>query len=172
MNPGPAPAPDSRRKGGPPRSWRRWAWAPLAAAVLLADQGSKSLALALLKPGEPVPLVGRLFRANLVFNPGAAFGLRLGGNWHLVIFALLLSAFLVWSVRGFAPGALGLLLGGAAGNLVDRVRFGQVVDFLDLRVWPVFNVADVAITLGAVWLALNLWSPPRHRPAGEAARGG
>ncbi len=57
----------------------------------------------------------------------------------------------------WVPVCLGLILGGAAGNLVDRVRFGGVVDFLDFRVWPVFNVADSCITIGAVLLAISFW---------------
>ena len=158
----PSRRPARRPARGP---WRRWAWAPLAAAVLLADQGTKSLALALLRPGEPAPLLGSFLRANLIFNPGAAFGLRLGAGWHLALFSFLLGAFLLWSLRPSAPGSLGLLLGGAAGNLLDRLRFGHVVDFMDLRVWPVFNLADVAITLGAVSLALRLWrAGPRPSP--------
>jgi signal peptidase II len=135
---------------------RRWSWALTAIAVLLLDQGTKSLARRLLAPEEPVPLLGKLLHANLVFNPGAAFGLRLAPALHLVIFCLLLAGLLAWSLRPSAPASLGLLLGGAAGNLLDRIRFGRVVDFLDFRVWPVFNLADVAITLGAIWLALDL----------------
>ena len=136
----------------------------LAVLVLAIDQSSKSLALRALRPGEAVPVLGGFLRLSLVFNQGAAFGLRLGPSWHFAIFALLLGGLLLWLLRFSASGPLGLVLGGAAGNLLDRLRFGHVVDFIDFRVWPVFNLADIAITLGALWLAFALWRGGVSKP--------
>ncbi len=143
--------------------------APLlvGAVVLALDQFSKWLALARLVPGEPVDVVPGVLRLTLTRNPGAAFGLFADRTTLLVaVAAALLAAilYLLWRERRpSAPVAagLGLALGGAAGNLVDRLRWGAVVDFLDLRVWPVFNLADVALVLGGALLA---WEALRHQP--------
>lgn len=81
----------------------------------------------------------------------------------LAVSAVILAGFLwmAFRLRGVCPlhvkAALGLVLGGAAGNLLDRLRFGGVIDFLDFRVWPVFNLADSCITVGAVLMAWDLW---------------
>jgi len=74
-----------------------------------------------------------------------------------VILALLFRATLRLAPGKWVPVCLGLILGGAVGNLIDRLRFGGVVDFLDFRVWPVFNLADSCITVGAALLAVSLW---------------
>ncbi len=97
-----------------------------------------------------------------MINSGVAFGFFQGhGLWitlgTLAILALLFKTTLRPERGRWAPVCLGLILGGAAGNLVDRLRFGGVVDFLDFRVWPVFNIADSCITVGAVLLAVSFW---------------
>ena len=145
--------------------------AALATLIFVADQITKFFALRDLRPGVPVPVVEGFFSLTLVMNPGLAFGM-LGGipeslRWMvglLSLGALLLLAMLAVRVlpRGgpWARVSLGLLFGGAAGNLVDRVRFGAVVDFLDYYWrdyhWPAFNVADSAITVGVTLLALRM----------------
>src|SRR5581483_1074251 len=119
----------------------------------------------------PLDVVEGFFSLTLVMNPGLAFGL-LGGlpaAWRWVVALLSMAALLVLArvaVRVLADGgamsrlAIGLIFGGALGNLVDRARFGAVVDFLDFYVgtwhWPAFNVADFAITVGVALLALRL----------------
>lgn len=145
--------------------------AALAALVFVADQITKLLVLHRLQPGVPVPVVDGLFSLTLVMNPGLAFGM-LGGipeslRWMvglLSLGALILLALLAMRVLPnggpWARLALGLIFGGAAGNLVDRVRFGAVVDFLDVYWrayhWPAFNVADSAISVGVTLLALRM----------------
>ena len=143
------------------------AWFSVAAAIVLADQLSKWLVLARFAPGERVELAG-FFNLVLVFNKGAAFSfLADAPGWQtplLVAFAaaaaLIVSVLLLRSPerRVFCAG-LALILGGAIGNVIDRLRFGYVVDFLDLHAagwhWPAFNVADSAITLGAALLILD-----------------
>jgi signal peptidase II len=144
-----------------------WRWFALAALIVLADQATKALVLARFAPGERVELAP-FFNLVFVFNPGAAFSLlSQAGGWQkplLVAFALGAAA-LVSVMIARRPGerllctGLALILGGALGNVVDRLRFGQVVDFLDFHAagwhWPAFNVADSAITVGAVLLILE-----------------
>jgi signal peptidase II len=145
--------------------------AALAALIFVADQVTKLLVLHRLQPGVPVPVVDGLFALTLVMNPGLAFGM-LGGipeslRWMVGLLSLgalvllaLLAARVLPNGGPWARLALGLIFGGAAGNLVDRVRFGAVVDFLDVYWrayhWPAFNVADSAISVGVTLLALRM----------------
>ncbi len=146
----------------------------LALALVTADQASKALVTSLVAPGASLPLVpGLPYPAvTRVVNTGAAFGLLAGAGGILVPLtaALLAGLALLLAGRGRQPllgragwtGA-GLLLGGAAGNLVDRVRLGGVVDFVDVGFWPVFNLADVGVVAGALLLAWD-WAGRRDAP--------
>jgi signal peptidase II len=133
----------------------------VAAAVLAADQVVKALVTSWLGVGGPVELVGGLVRLDYTRNSGAAFGLYQGGGVLLAAIAIGVSVVIILSYRRLARSprivraALGLILGGAIGNLVDRVRLGYVVDFIDLRWWPVFNLADSAIVIGITLLILH-----------------
>jgi signal peptidase II len=143
----------------------------LAGAIVVLDQVTKALVLGRLALGVPVPIIDGLVSLTLVLNPGLAFGL-LGGvpsAWRWVVAALSLIALAVLArvaLRVLPAGgrvgrlAIGLIFGGAVGNLVDRARFGAVVDFIDVYWrgwhWPAFNVADSAITVGVALLALRL----------------
>src|SRR5207302_9836252 len=108
-----------------------------------------------------VDLFGGLVRLDYTRNTGAAFSIFPTGSWAFAAIALVVSAGIVVYYRRVAGGpvvlrlALGLVLGGALGNLIDRVRLGYVIDFIDLRWWPVFNLADSAIVVGVVLLALQ-----------------
>jgi signal peptidase II len=153
-------------------------WFLLAAGIVVCDQAAKWLVLAKFAPGQVLPVTG-FFNLVLVFNRGAAFSfLASAPGWQGPLFvAIALAAAAIISVlliRG--PGrslwclSLALILGGALGNLVDRLRFGQVVDFLDFHAfgwhWPAFNVADSAITVGAALLILEgLLGRHRRDPA-------
>jgi signal peptidase II len=143
----------------------------VALLVFAADQVTKAWALARLQPVRSVPVVPGLVDLTLVFNTGVAFGFlsRLPPEWRwlVTIFsmtALVLLVSVAWRLvpQGGWLGrlALGLVFGGAAGNLLDRWRLGAVVDFLDVHWkqyhWPAFNVADSAITVGVVLLAAEL----------------
>jgi signal peptidase II len=146
---------------------RAWPWFGASLAIVVADQLSKWVVLERFAPGERRE-VTEFFNLVLVFNKGAAFSfLADAPGWQtplLVIFALvaavIVSVMLLRSPgrRMFAAG-LALILGGALGNVIDRLRFGHVVDFVDLHAagwhWPAFNVADSAITVGAVLLILE-----------------
>src|SRR5690349_19220868 len=146
---------------------KAWLWFLLAAAVVAADQATKAIVLSRFLVGEGV-VVTPFFNMVLVYNKGAAFSfLSDAGGWQtpaLIVFALaaigIVGTFIVRSPgRPMLLWGLALILGGALGNLIDRLRFGQVVDFLDFHAagwhWPAFNVADSAITVGAVLLILE-----------------
>ncbi len=144
----------------------RWLW--LSVLVVVLDQATKWLAAAMLDPYRPLPLVP-LLNLTLMYNEGAAFSFLAGAGgwqrWFFACFAILMSVVLViWLLRlgpreRLMAAALSLIVGGAVGNLIDRVLTGRVVDFIDLYVgdwhWPAFNVADSAITLGVVLLLLG-----------------
>lgn len=141
----------------------------VAALVLAADQVTKTLAVDHLTSG-PVHLIGPL-SLELAYNNGVAFSIGSGLGLPIVLVALGLVVVLFWFLRG-APSTglavgLGLVLGGALGNLGDRLfrsRHGAVVDFIHLGFWPTFNVADSAIVVGCILLALLLLrSEVRHR---------
>ncbi|GAA1873222.1 signal peptidase II [Myceligenerans crystallogenes] len=137
----------------------------LAVAVLVVDQLTKWWAESALSPGgEPVQLVGELLQLRLVYNPGAALSIATGMTWVLTIIVVVVVIAILRLMRrigsrGWAV-SLGLLLGGAVGNLVDRLARdpgfarGHVVDFIDYAGLFVGNVADIAIVVAAVWIAV------------------
>lgn len=140
----------------------RWRWIGLAAAVAVLDHAAKALVQANLRPGDEVPLLPFLSLV-LTFNTGAAFSFLAdaGGwqRWFFTVLALGVSVWLVALLRQHAgerlmPLALALILGGAIGNVIDRLRFGAVVDFLHFHwnehYFPAFNVADSCISIGVV----------------------
>lgn len=165
------PAADARDGTAVPASQRRLQFLLLgvAAVVLLADQATKILAVAKLTPNQPVTVIEGWLQWRLIRNPGAAFSFLTEGTWVFTIVATLVAAFIVRlsrtvGSRGWAV-ALGLLLGGAVGNLVDRVfrapgfARGHVVDFAEfLRFpfmdFPIFNVGDSCIVIAACCIAL------------------
>ncbi len=158
----PANTADPTTSSAPPQRLRTLL--VLAAVVLGLDLLTKTIAVARLTPGDPVPIIGDFARLSLVRNPGAAFSMATGMTWLLTLVA---AAVVVGVVRigrtlrslGWAIG-LGLVLGGALGNLMDRLfrapgpLQGHVVDFVAVGWWPVFNVADSAIVCGAILLVV------------------
>ncbi len=120
-------------------------------AVFAADRLTKAWVLARFAAGESVPFVPGLLHWTRVDNTGAAFGFLRGSTPLLAavsVFCIACLAFGLWRGAPAWNTAFSLILAGAAGNLYDRVRYGYVIDFIDLRVWPVFNLADTAITAG------------------------
>lgn len=143
-----------------------------AGIALAADFASKLLVDHSLKLNErPIPILGDVARLTYIHNSGAAFGLFHGSRWFFIavsVLSLLIVLALALGGRYRDKGmqvAFGMIMGGAAGNLVDRVWRGEVIDFLDLGIgahrWPVFNVADCAVTIGVILLALRLLSDGR-----------
>ncbi|MBD0318336.1 MAG: signal peptidase II [Thermoleophilia bacterium] len=157
---------------------RPFHWVALAAvalAALLADQTTKAVVVAQLAFGDAVHVVGPL-SIHHVRNSGIAFGLF--SAWAGVV-TLLTAAAVAWMLGYFArsgarhpvlPVALGLLVGGSAGNLADRLRLGHVTDFVDLRYWPAFNLADVFIVTGVAVLLTALVAADRE-PKSTGPRG-
>ncbi len=168
----------------------RWALLfGVALLIFLVDQGSKYLVLRNLRWGEPwnpITSLKRLVSLTLVTNTGAAFGLLPDQGTLLAIVAIVVVVAILLYERHIPRGqpwlriALGMQLGGAAGNLLDRLHYGHVIDFIDFKVWPIFNLADSAVVVGVCILALYFWrsekeactsSIPAGRRDGES-RGG
>lgn len=156
----------------------------LSAAVILLDLWTKSLVLARIELHEAIPVIPNFFQLVHVRNTGAAFGLGANASSKLVPILLNAGAIAVFCVvvvyalrtavtdRLLQTG-LHLILGGAIGNLLDRFRFGYVVDFLDVYIgrshWPAFNVADSAICIGIALLFFDMRKKPDTEPAAESA---
>lgn len=133
-------------------------------AIIVLDQGTKFILDARLRLHDPVPVIKGILYLTLVHNKGAAFGIL---RDQLALFVVTSFAAIVLILvnltkikpdqrRSMSAAALSLIFAGAVGNLIDRLRFGYVVDFIDLQVWPVFNIADSAITIGAILLGISL----------------
>ena len=153
--------------------------------VVALDILTKLLAVRYL-PQRPLGIFGDWLTLQLVYNPGAAFGIHVGAysRWVCLVLAVVALIVLGSMVRHTKPGdyirliALGLVCGGAVGNLIDRIRSSRgVVDFVDVGIgvhrWPTFNIADTAVTVGAITLALVLWLEGRQEEvAGRAEASG
>jgi signal peptidase II len=159
-------------------SSQRIAYAVVSASVLALDQITKWLVTRSLSLHSSVPVVPDLFHLTLVTNRGALFGVfhDLSDPYRSVLFTLVpvlaIALILFFQIRTaledtLAHAGLALILGGAFGNLIDRVRFGHVIDFLDVFIgdhhWPAFNVADSSICIGVSLLVLGLLLPGRRK---------
>ncbi len=138
--------------------------------ILFADQLSKFYVRKLVLQGSSVPIIGNIFHITFVYNRGAAFGMFRKYPHLFVVIAVLAAILIVYllmrrvNVLGAAEKtALCFILGGTLSNLMDRIRFGAVIDFIDFRIWPVFNFADTFITIGAVILAWKVIVEIRRR---------
>lgn len=155
----------------------------LAAVTLVVgalDQWTKYLVLKSFHLYESVPVIDGLFNLTYVRNKGAAFGILADSDWRrpfFIVVTLVACAFILGYLhrldreRRLAHLSLSLIFAGALGNLIDRVRFGEVIDFLDVYWrqyhWPAFNIADSAITVGVGLLLLDMW---RHDRQGKEER--
>ena len=161
-------------KADPHNQRRFYGWLSLACLVLVLDQATKLWAQTSLQFAVPVPVTSFL-NWFLIYNPGAAFSfLANSGGWQRWFFTLLGTAaaiFMIWYLRRHQNDtllslAISFILGGAVGNVIDRLVYGAVVDFIDLHYgqwhWPAFNLADSAIVLGA---ALIIRGEIRRKPA-------
>ena len=182
---GPAPAAAESVSVAPRRRVRLLL--SVAATVLTLDVITKVLAVKLLTPGQPVSIIGDTVTWTLVRNSGAAFSMATGYTWVLTLVAIGVVVGIIWMGRRLVSPwwsvGLGMILGGALGNLVDRFfrspgpLRGHVVDFLSIGWWPVFNVADPAVVGGAVLLVgLSLFgydfdAPERRKPSEAPDRG-
>ena len=126
----------------------------LSICIVVLDQVVKFLVTHEMFPGMSIPVIQDVFHITFVLNPGAAFGILAHQRSFVIVMGIvivilggLFSPYIRRQCRIFRCGTA-LLLGGALGNLIDRVRFGHVIDFFDFRIWPVFNIADIAIVVG------------------------
>ncbi|MDP2921640.1 MAG: signal peptidase II [Candidatus Omnitrophota bacterium] len=139
--------------------------------ILLIDQASKFLISSSLSQGQSIPIIKGVLHITFVKNTGAAFGLLKNSTYFFILVSVaavvVIGAILIRSLKSgkFLQNplfnfSLILIISGAIGNLIDRVRFLYVIDFIDFRIWPVFNVADSAITIGTVLLIFSLSKKP------------
>lgn len=135
------------------------------AGIVFFDRVTKIFFSKVLGLGESLPLVRGVFHMTLVHNTGIAFGLFKNQGVVFIIIPIIAVVLLVYNIYYYRQSgetlsriyiiAFSLILGGAIGNLIDRILYGYVIDFIDFRVWPVFNIADSAITIGAVVIAFK-----------------
>lgn len=147
----------------------------LATSFLLVfcDQLTKSIVQSRLSLGSSIPVLKDIFHITLVYNKGAAFGIFKEQPVMFIIIGFAAAFFmLIFTPRILEKGLLtvfsfALVLGGVLGNLIDRITFGHVVDFIDFRVWPVFNIADSAITCGIALIIFKMLTGKREPAAGK-----
>jgi signal peptidase II len=136
----------------------------LALFIFLADRVLKELVESSMQLGDSIPMVPGILHLTYIKNDGGAFGILGGQGSILLLGSAVAVAFVLWMLLEGPPARLmalgcGLILGGAAGNLLDRLTAGEVTDYVDLRIWPVFNAADAAIVLGVAALLLATLRP-------------
>ena len=129
-------------------------------SIVFLDRVTKIFFTGLLSYGESLPVIKSIFHMTLVHNTGIAFGFFKDQGIVFIIIPIIAIILLVFNIFYYRQNdevlsrpyiiAFSLILGGAIGNLIDRIAYGYVIDFIDFRVWPVFNIADSAITIGAV----------------------
>lgn len=160
----------------PMRPTRYGLWLLLAGLIIGLDQLTKHLAIQYLELYRPNEVLS-WFNLTLAHNTGAAFSFLAGGSgwqrWFLTVVAVVIcGVLLIWLWRlphraRLLPTALSLVIGGAIGNLIDRIRFGYVIDFIDVHYadwhWPAFNLADSAIVIGVILLLIDSLFPNRHQ---------
>ena len=135
----------------------------LVIAVLIIDQITKKIVMDSMQPNQTIPIIENIFHITFVRNPGAAFGILQDQRMFFIVITSIIILVIIaiyWKLAHernlMLTIALGLQLGGALGNYIDRIRFAYVVDFFDFRVWPVFNVADMALVAGVILLAWQI----------------
>ncbi len=147
--------------------------------VLSADQLSKYLVVSFLDLGQSVPILDRFFSITYVLNPGAALGLFAYKTIFFIVITVVVALIILYYYYHLPPYykftriGLALQLGGAAGNLVDRIRVGYVIDFINISFFPpIFNIADIAIVLGGILFIYSLWKEGKKAPLfeGDAER--
>jgi len=132
-----------------------------AGIVFIADRLTKYFIIKSLALGQSIKVLPGIFHITPVFNNGAAFGLLQNCSIFFIVFSfaaialILLIIFKAHQIDTLFAASLALILGGAAGNLIDRLKFGYVIDFLDFRIWPVFNIADSCISIGVALIAFS-----------------
>jgi len=133
-----------------------------ALLVLIIDQGTKYIVKTSMTLYESIPIIPNIFHLTYIENPGAAFGLLANQRVFFIVITTIILVAVIYFYYQLKTGhfllriALGMVVGGAIGNLIDRLRMGVVTDFFDFRIWPVFNIADSAIVLGMIYISYQL----------------
>ncbi|KUK10212.1 MAG: Lipoprotein signal peptidase [Clostridia bacterium 41_269] len=149
-----------------------------AAVVLILDQLSKHLIQRIIAEGESIPILPGVFHLTLYKNPGAAFGIfAYKTNLFITVTIIVMIIIIFFYLKlpksmGLAKISLALQFGGAAGNFIDRILHGYVVDFIDFRVWPVFNIADSAIVIGVILLCWDFFIQREKEGCDEGDKNG
>lgn len=134
----------------------------ILAITLLIDQLTKWLVRANMMLGESIPVINNVFHLTYIENPGAAFGMFANKTYFFVFFTIIVIGMMLYlyikqpNKRSMLSCSLALVVSGAIGNLIDRVAKGTVTDMFDFRIWPVFNIADMAVVIGLLYLAYRL----------------
>lgn len=146
----------------------------IVAAVMLVDQLSKQIIMRTMEVGQSITVISNFLYITYVRNPGAAFGMLPYQTAFFVVITVLVGAFIIYYYRLLAEDhkwlrlGLSLQLGGALGNLIDRLNEGYVVDFINFTIWPpVFNIADSAIVIGIGIFLIAFWQDPELKAAGS-----
>jgi len=144
-------------------------WIPLLAVVLI-DRVSKIIVQNNINLGDSIVVIPHFFSITYILNPGAAFGILAGQTWLFIVIPILVLGAIFYFLKKVPADqrllrvCLGMIGGGALGNLLDRLLFGRVIDFLDFKVWPyIFNFADSMIVVGGILLALVVYKMDRNR---------
>lgn len=131
--------------------------------IVFSDQLTKFLIKQNFQLNQSISVIKNILHLTYVTNTGSAFGLFKELNWFFVLFSVIVIIAIFYYIKNiiknekFLQLAVGLLLGGTIGNLIDRIAYGAVIDFIDFRIWPVFNIADSAVTIGIIILIVLLW---------------
>lgn len=133
--------------------------------IVFLDRITKIFFSKILTLGESLPIIRNVLHMTLVHNTGIAFGLFKNQGFVFIVISIIAVVLLIYNIYYYKTNgekisrlyiiAFSLILGGAIGNMIDRILYGYVVDFIDFRVWPVFNIADSAVTVGAVLIAIQ-----------------
>ena len=135
----------------------------IALVVVFLDQLTKFLIKENFQLSHSLPIIKNILHLTYVTNTGSAFGLFKNFNIFLICFSIIAIIVIFYYLKSIVKNekllqfAVGLLLGGTIGNLIDRLLYGAVIDFIDFRIWPVFNIADSAVTISALLLIILMW---------------
>ena len=134
-----------------------------ALLIIFLDQLTKFLVKQNFQLNQSIPIINNILHLTYITNTGSAFGLFKGLNLIFVLFSIIVIVVIFYYLKKIIRNekllqfSVGLLLGGTIGNLIDRLFYGAVIDFIDFRVWPVFNIADSAVTISVMLLIILLW---------------
>jgi|TARA_Y100000310_G_C20532196_1_gene739058 signal peptidase II len=133
-----------------------------ALLAVLVDQVSKFLISSNLSLNKSVPIINKVFHLTYIQNTGAGFGILKDQTFLLVLVSIMVIGFILYYITTIGNDRklqilVGIVLGGTVGNLIDRLAYGSVIDFLDFRIWPIFNFADSFVTIGVIGLIIYFW---------------